>query len=89
VYTADHCLTTGSGCLASESAMCARSIDFPLYYCTKDSVLFYCGFIIDLVAILGFFIYVVFFNGIYSAALFSYVQHFHYAINVTYGVVIF
>ena len=40
--------------------MCAQSIDFPLYYFMKNSVLFYCVIIIDLVAILGFFICVVF-----------------------------
>jgi len=53
--------------------MCARSFDFPLCYCIKNSVLFYCVFIIDSVTILSFFIYVIFLNGVHRAALFSYV----------------
>ena len=55
------------------SATCARPIDFSLYYCIVNFVLFYCVFIIDLVTILGFFIDVVFFDGVHYAAIFVYV----------------
>jgi len=53
------------------SATCARPIDFSLYYYIVNFVLFYCVFIIDLVTILGYFIDVVFFDGVHCVALFG------------------
>jgi len=63
--------------LFCERVSCARSTGFSLNYCIINFVLLYCVHIINLTAILVFFIDV-FFDGVHQVAFVGYEQNFHY-----------